>query len=216
MYTRHTARFLLLWLLVVPMSLYHEFRKTQSWNLIFLVPIISFFNATFLFGIEELGVQIEEPFSILPLASISNEIQNTGVDILSDCGVYWFAGETDPTEQTDAANKQGTAVSPEGSSNGNNGNNSNARTSVSAEKPTITATAAMAVAAAAASPPTLSTEVSLNQIQPPVIVGNNGAIESILSSSSSSSPAVAISELAAAVAVAGVNGTDPSAALLKV
>eukprot|EP00596_Hydrurales_sp_CCMP1899_P007299 CAMPEP_0119039538 /NCGR_PEP_ID=MMETSP1177-20130426/9092_1 /TAXON_ID=2985 /ORGANISM="Ochromonas sp, Strain CCMP1899" /LENGTH=197 /DNA_ID=CAMNT_0007003555 /DNA_START=806 /DNA_END=1396 /DNA_ORIENTATION=+ len=89
MYTRHTARFLLIWLLTVPMSLYYEFRKTQQLAVPFIVPIISFFNAIFLFGIEELGVQIEEPFSILPLAKICNEIQYSGQQLLEDCELPW-------------------------------------------------------------------------------------------------------------------------------
>ena len=90
MYTRHTARFLLIWLLTVPMSLYHEFRKTQTVAVPFIIPLISFFNAIFLFGIEELGVQIEEPFSILPLANICNDIQYAGEDMLAEKGVSWF------------------------------------------------------------------------------------------------------------------------------
>ena len=90
MYTRHTARFLLIWLLTVPMSLYHEFRKTQTLAVPFIIPLISFFNALFLFGIEELGVQIEEPFSILPLANICNDIQYAGEDMLAEKGVSWF------------------------------------------------------------------------------------------------------------------------------
>lgn len=61
-YTRHTARFLLIWLMTVPMALYSEF-KVSKWA---IIPI-SALNALFLFGIEELGVQIEEPFSILPM-----------------------------------------------------------------------------------------------------------------------------------------------------
>ena len=90
MYTRHTARFLLIWLLTVPMSLYHEFRKTQTIYVPLIIPLISFFNAIFLFGIEELGVQIEEPFSILPLANICNDIQYAGEDMLAEKGVSWF------------------------------------------------------------------------------------------------------------------------------
>ena len=101
MYTRHTARFLLIWLLTVPMSLYHEFRKTQTLAVPFIIPLISFFNAIFLFGIEELGVQIEEPFSILPLANICNEIQYAGEDLLKEGGVSWF-GHTDKQVEKNA------------------------------------------------------------------------------------------------------------------
>ena len=76
-YTRHTARFLLIWLLTVPMALYQEFKQTK-WA---LVPI-STLNALFLFGIEELGVKIEEPFSILPLAHFCDEIMSTADEVL--------------------------------------------------------------------------------------------------------------------------------------
>jgi putative membrane protein len=88
-YTRHTARFLLIWLLTVPMALYQEF-KYSKWA---LIPI-STLNALFLFGIEELGVQIEEPFSILPLGNICNEIRNTGEDILKMASLRWNGEST--------------------------------------------------------------------------------------------------------------------------
>ena len=58
-YTRHTARFLEVWLLLMPLTLYKTFDYT--WNHWFMIPatmIISFF----LLGIEELGIQLEEPF----------------------------------------------------------------------------------------------------------------------------------------------------------
>ena len=51
-YTRHTARFLLIWLLAMPMSLYHEFRRAEKIAIPLVVPVISFFSAIFLFGIE--------------------------------------------------------------------------------------------------------------------------------------------------------------------
>jgi hypothetical protein len=86
MYTRHTARFLLLWLLAMPMCLYHEYALHQKW----MVPIISFLQAIFLFGIEELGVQIEEPFSILPLANICSDIHRSGEELLYEAGIPWF------------------------------------------------------------------------------------------------------------------------------
>lgn len=99
MYTRHTARFLLIWLLTVPMALYHEFRKSQTLCVPFIIPLISFFNAIFLFGIEELGVQIEEPFSILPLANICNDIQYAGEDLLLERGIPWFENTEKPIEK---------------------------------------------------------------------------------------------------------------------
>jgi ion channel-forming bestrophin family protein len=61
-YTRHTARFLEVWLLLMPLTLYDAY--AESWNHWGMIPatvVISFF----LTGIEELGLQLEEPFSLL-------------------------------------------------------------------------------------------------------------------------------------------------------
>jgi predicted membrane chloride channel (bestrophin family) len=63
-YTRHTARFLSAWLLLLPLGLWDQFGET--WNHVGMVPAAAM-AAIFLFGIEELAVQLEEPFSILPL-----------------------------------------------------------------------------------------------------------------------------------------------------
>jgi predicted membrane chloride channel (bestrophin family) len=57
-YSRHTARFLIFWTLGLPFALYDQF--ATSWNHIMLIPA-SAFIATFLFGIEELANQMEEP-----------------------------------------------------------------------------------------------------------------------------------------------------------
>lgn len=87
-YTRMTARFLLLWLITFPMSLYNEFSLAKKW----VVPFIIFMNSILLLGIDDLGVQIEEPFSILPLANIVYNIQLTGQMVLQDCKIDWFHG----------------------------------------------------------------------------------------------------------------------------
>ncbi|EKX50160.1 hypothetical protein GUITHDRAFT_157312 [Guillardia theta CCMP2712] len=60
-YTRHTGRFLALWILLLPFALVKELGDS-----FLMVPVCSLVGV-FFFGIEELGVQIEEPFSILPL-----------------------------------------------------------------------------------------------------------------------------------------------------
>eukprot|EP00798_Chlamydomonas_sp_ICE-L_P030040 gene30040-35083_t len=67
LYTRHTARFLFLWLTVLPFSL---FPTTGVWTTVVVVGV-----AMVLCGIEEIGVQCEEPFGILPLDVICNRIQ---------------------------------------------------------------------------------------------------------------------------------------------
>jgi len=81
-YTRHTARFLELWLLGIPLALYQPL--AGSWNHILLIPVsavISFF----LLGIEELSIQLEEPFSVLPLANIAG-----GIGKSADEHVEWL------------------------------------------------------------------------------------------------------------------------------
>jgi ion channel-forming bestrophin family protein len=62
-YTRHTARFLEVWLLLVPFALYDPFQS--SWNHWAMIPATVVISL-FLLGIEELGIQLEEPFSLLP------------------------------------------------------------------------------------------------------------------------------------------------------
>ena len=83
-YTKHTARFLLLWLITVPMALFHEFQAAKIPYPIIFVPLITFFHCIFLFGIEDLGVSIEEPFSILPMANVCTNIQNMAKELLQD------------------------------------------------------------------------------------------------------------------------------------
>jgi len=62
-YTRHTARFVGLWLALLPLGIYSV---DSSWNHLVTIPA-SALTAFFLIGVEELGMQIEEPFGILPM-----------------------------------------------------------------------------------------------------------------------------------------------------
>jgi predicted membrane chloride channel (bestrophin family) len=71
-YTRHTARFLALWLLAMPLALWEPF--AGSWNHIAMIPT-SAVIAFFFFGIEELSLALEEPFTILPLDKITGGIR---------------------------------------------------------------------------------------------------------------------------------------------
>jgi len=68
-YTRLTSRFLTIFLLMLPLALWSQLG--ESWNHWATVPA-EFMIAFFLFGIEEVGIQIEEPFSILPLEAFCN------------------------------------------------------------------------------------------------------------------------------------------------
>ena len=67
---RHTARFLSSWLLLLPFALWSQFEA--SWNHVALIPA-SAVLAIFLFGIDELAVTLEEPFSILPLEALTGK-----------------------------------------------------------------------------------------------------------------------------------------------
>lgn len=70
-YNRHVARFLSLWLLSVPFALYDSFSGT--WNHIGMIPATAMLSV-FLFGIEELANQLEEPFTILPMQAFCDKI----------------------------------------------------------------------------------------------------------------------------------------------
>merc|ERR1719217_51499 len=68
-YTRLTSRFLSLFLILLPLALWPALNG--SWDHWATVPA-EFIIAFFLFGIEEVGIQTEEPFSILPLEAFCN------------------------------------------------------------------------------------------------------------------------------------------------
>jgi predicted membrane chloride channel (bestrophin family) len=67
-YTRHTSRFLALFLLFMPFGLW---KADTSWNHLLTIPMSSLISY-FLLGIEEIGIQLEEPFSVLPLEALCN------------------------------------------------------------------------------------------------------------------------------------------------
>lgn len=79
-YSRHLARFLAVWLLFVPLALYDSFGT--SWNHIAMVPATAVMSI-FLVGIEELGTQLEEPFTILPMQGFCDKIYNWCMEIAS-------------------------------------------------------------------------------------------------------------------------------------
>ncbi|KAL9183881.1 hypothetical protein ACHAXT_004737 [Thalassiosira profunda] len=60
-YTRHTARFLSLWALLLPFALYSAFSSVgEVWAVIPASGVLAFF----LFGVDELAMQLEEPKKI--------------------------------------------------------------------------------------------------------------------------------------------------------
>ena len=70
-YSRHLARFLAIWLLLLPFALFDTMKFT--WNSIGLIPTTAVLSI-FLFGIEELATQLEEPFTILPMQAFCDKI----------------------------------------------------------------------------------------------------------------------------------------------
>mmetsp|Transcript_2474 Transcript_2474/g.3468 ORF Transcript_2474/g.3468 Transcript_2474/m.3468 type:complete len:437 (+) Transcript_2474:186-1496(+) len=70
-YSRHTARFLSVWLLLLPLALYEPFK--DSWNHTGEIPATALISIC-LFGIEELATSLEEPFTILPMQGFCDKI----------------------------------------------------------------------------------------------------------------------------------------------
>ncbi|KAL1528022.1 hypothetical protein AB1Y20_009391 [Prymnesium parvum] len=81
-YTRHTARFLSVFTVLLPFALWPV--MGSSWNHWATVPATDVI-AFFLFGIEEIGIQIEEPFSILPLEALCNGAIAATMDEMIAC-----------------------------------------------------------------------------------------------------------------------------------
>jgi ion channel-forming bestrophin family protein len=84
-YSRHLARMLFVWLAVLPFALYDPF--ATSWNHVGMIPATAVLSV-FLFGIEELGTQLEEPFTILPMQVFCDKIYNWCLEIAS-----WSPGD---------------------------------------------------------------------------------------------------------------------------
>jgi predicted membrane chloride channel (bestrophin family) len=66
-YTRHTSRFMILWLSALPFALW----EPLQWGMVPSCLVISLLTL----GVEDIGVLIEEPFSILPLEQICSTIR---------------------------------------------------------------------------------------------------------------------------------------------
>jgi ion channel-forming bestrophin family protein len=87
-YSRHTARFLSLWLCLLPLAMYEPISKS-TWNSIGLIPATVIISL-FLYGIDELANQMEEPFTILPMQVFCDKIGNWCNEIVS-----WKPGDSD-------------------------------------------------------------------------------------------------------------------------
>lgn len=84
-YSRHLARFLAVWLLLLPLGMFDSFKG--SWNHILIVPA-TIVISVMLFGIEEIGTQLEEPFTLLPMQAFCDKIYNWCMEITS-----WSPGD---------------------------------------------------------------------------------------------------------------------------
>jgi len=81
-YTRHAERFLLLWLLAVPPTLCSAFGGgvglLSGAGVVFGTGLISIL----LFGVDELAIQLEEPFGVLPLDAMCKVIEGSVNDMV--------------------------------------------------------------------------------------------------------------------------------------
>lgn len=84
-YSRHLARYLAIWLLLLPFGMYDTFGN--SWNHIAMIPAMAVISIM-LFGIEEIGTQLEEPFTVLPMQAFCDKIYNWCMEIVS-----WSPGD---------------------------------------------------------------------------------------------------------------------------
>eukprot|EP00957_Ditylum_brightwellii_P163926 12480508-Ditylum_brightwellii.AAC.1 len=69
----------------MPLGLYDAF--SGSWNHAMLIPATAVIS-TMLIGIEEIGTQLEEPFTVLPMQAFCNKIYNWCMEIVS-----WAPGD---------------------------------------------------------------------------------------------------------------------------
>ena len=74
-YTRRTARYLSVWALLLPCALYSSFSGAgEVWAVLPASAVMAFF----LFGVDELAMQLEEPFSILPMQVFCDDVLESG------------------------------------------------------------------------------------------------------------------------------------------
>jgi ion channel-forming bestrophin family protein len=69
-YSRHTSRFLTAWAFLLPLELY----TTGADSSLIFAPLITFL----LFGVDQIGVQLEQPFFVLPLDLLVDKLKVDG------------------------------------------------------------------------------------------------------------------------------------------
>ncbi len=73
-YTRHTSRFLIAWLLLLPLGCW-------TWmgpEALLCAPLVAFL----LLGVDQIGVDLENPFSVLPLEVLANKLKWDATDMM--------------------------------------------------------------------------------------------------------------------------------------
>mmetsp|Transcript_27972 Transcript_27972/g.71487 ORF Transcript_27972/g.71487 Transcript_27972/m.71487 type:complete len:434 (+) Transcript_27972:69-1370(+) len=107
-YTRHTARFLTTFMVLLPFALWGP--MGESWNHWATIPATAAL-AIFLFGIEELGIQIEEPFGILPLEALCDgSIEAVVVDMRDSYTKGHFGPLDKPFLASEVKSEQGVVM----------------------------------------------------------------------------------------------------------
>eukprot|EP00554_Chaetoceros_debilis_P002044 CAMPEP_0194082458 /NCGR_PEP_ID=MMETSP0149-20130528/7965_1 /TAXON_ID=122233 /ORGANISM="Chaetoceros debilis, Strain MM31A-1" /LENGTH=906 /DNA_ID=CAMNT_0038764617 /DNA_START=32 /DNA_END=2752 /DNA_ORIENTATION=- len=79
-YSKLTARSLSVWLWALPLGLWGAYDNT--WNHAPLIPS-TFLLSLFLFGVEEVSTQLEEPFTVLPMQAFCDKMYNWCNEIAS-------------------------------------------------------------------------------------------------------------------------------------
>lgn len=87
-YIRHTSRFMIVWLSLLPFALW----DSCGWGMVPLTVAISLLTL----GVEEIGVTIEEPFSVLPLERIC-------ATVASDIKELWLYGPHMSTQEENSS-----------------------------------------------------------------------------------------------------------------
>lgn len=72
-YTRHTSRFLMTYLTIMPLLLWHALR----WGSLPMCMLVAFL----LLGTENIGAQIEEPFHVLALDAICSSMHDNVLEM---------------------------------------------------------------------------------------------------------------------------------------
>ena len=88
-YTRHTSRFLIAWLILLPFGLW----SAMGWDAVLFAPLTAFL----LFGIDQIGVDLEYPFAVLPMDVLANKLKLDAADMIAlslDVGQLVEAGGT--------------------------------------------------------------------------------------------------------------------------